>query len=231
MRGSKSGVQKAGSETPRGIAYLQIPGQSAPPLVGSQVSLGSSTQVLPSGHCAAVMPPQAWRRFFLLVASHRGRAQGNRVAILNGIAVTSLWGYVPHVLTRPPGLHRPDWPRRHVKGKPVGTPWRPRGSDEGVGEPSGGRVERHERLGLAPCQGPAGLLTGSFRFPDAGGTGDTGCTGVGPMRARSSVVHGLDGIAFLHRRGRRGFLGLGLYDWGSGNRWPRRFSRSRSRLC
>ena len=65
-------------------------------------------------------------------------------------------------------------------------------------------------------------------FPDAGGTGDTGCIGAGPVRSVIVSVHGLDGIALLHRRGRRGFLGLGLYDWRSGNRWPRPFSRG---LC
>ena len=101
-------INKGRFETARGIAYLQIPGQSAPPLVGSQVSLGSSSQVLPSGHCAPVMPPQAWPLGSSFLSHPMRKSARNRdsVAILNGMTVTSLWGYVPHVLTRPPSLHR-----------------------------------------------------------------------------------------------------------------------------
>jgi hypothetical protein len=40
----------------------QIPGQSAPPLLGSQLSLGSSMQAWPCGHVVPTNPPQTIRQ-------------------------------------------------------------------------------------------------------------------------------------------------------------------------
>jgi hypothetical protein len=37
-----------------------IPGQSAPPRLGSQSSAGSSTQILPWGHGIPAIPPHAY---------------------------------------------------------------------------------------------------------------------------------------------------------------------------
>src|SRR5262245_31271419 len=43
------------------ISQVQMPPQSAPPWLGSQLSVGSSTQVPEPGHPRPVIPPQVMR--------------------------------------------------------------------------------------------------------------------------------------------------------------------------
>lgn len=40
--------------------YSQTPGQSTPPVFGSQSSVGSSIHASPAGHCNPATPPQSW---------------------------------------------------------------------------------------------------------------------------------------------------------------------------
>src|SRR5262249_13165535 len=47
-------------QNPGCLSSTQIPGQSAPPFIGSQSSVGSSTQVYPLAHITAAIPPHAF---------------------------------------------------------------------------------------------------------------------------------------------------------------------------
>ncbi|MGH8566926.1 MAG: hypothetical protein ACREXU_02660, partial [Gammaproteobacteria bacterium] len=108
------------------------------------------------------------------------------------------------------------------------------GAHEGAGGPSGdpGRTARAARPGAVSRSRRAlnrlyRLFPISRRWWNAG----HGLHGRRPDASGMISRPRGGGIALLHRRGRRGFLGLGFYDWGSGNRGLRRFTWSRSRLC